>query len=143
MILDLHGGIMNISKFLLLPCLLGMLFVSTNAIGSTRAEQEAVLNKIFDRLEDSSSGSKSAQHYGAKFNKLVQDKLGDISELKGYECRLSVSLSDTGNVEHVSMSNQNALCRKGFNAVWEVGNFPMPDSKATDYSGFEIYLFNV
>ncbi|MDE1236596.1 cell envelope integrity protein TolA [Vibrio aestuarianus] len=60
---------------------------------------------------------------------MVQDKLGDISELKGYECRLKVSLSDTGNVEHVSMSNQNALCRKGFNAVWEVGNFPMPDSK--------------
>jgi membrane protein involved in colicin uptake len=128
MILDLHGGIMNISKFLSLPCLLGMLFVSTNAIGSTRAEQEQALSKIFSGLEYRSSGSKSA-HYGAKFTKLVQDKLGDISELKGYECRLKVSLSDTGNVEHVSMSNQNALCRKGFNAVWEVGNFPMPDKK--------------
>ncbi len=128
MILDPHGGIMNISKFLLLPCLLGILFVSTNAIGSTRAEQEQALNKIFAGLEDHSSGSKSAK-YAAKFTKLVQDKLGDISELKGYECRLKVSLSDTGNVEHVSMSNQNALCRKGFNAVWDVGNFPMPDSK--------------
>lgn len=119
---------MNRNMFLLLPCLLGGLFLSTNAIGSTRAEQEAALNKIFDGLKDSSSGAKSAR-YGAKFTKLVQDRLGDISELKGYECRLKVSLSDTGNVEHVSMSNQNALCRKGFNAVWEVGNFPMPDSK--------------
>ncbi len=115
-------------KILLLPCLLGILFVSTNAIGSTRAEQEQALNKIFAGLEDRSSGSKSAK-YAARFTKLVQDQLDDISELKGYECRLRVSLSDTGNVEHVSMSSQNALCRKGFNAVWDVGNFPMPDSK--------------
>lgn len=122
------GGIMKNSKVILFPCLLWLLFISTNAIGSTRAEQEAALNKIFTGLKYSSSDSKSA-NYGAKFTKLVQDKLGDISELKGYECRLKVSLSDTGNVEHVSMSNQNALCRKGFNAVWEVGNFPMPDSK--------------
>lgn len=119
---------MKNSKVILFPCLLWILFISTNAIGSTRAEQEEALNKIFTGLKYSSSDSKSA-NYGAKFTKLVQDKLGDISELKGYECRLKVSLSDTGNVEHVSMSNQNTLCRKGFNAVWEVGNFPMPDKK--------------
>ncbi len=119
---------MKMNKVIVIGILINVSFISTNAVGTIRAEQESALNKIFEGLKDSSSGSKSA-NYGAKFTKLVQDQLGDISELKGYECRLKISLSDTGNIEHVSMSNQNALCRKGFNTVWDVGNFPMPDNK--------------
>ncbi len=49
---------MKNTKVILLPCLLGLLFISTNAIGATRAEQEQALNKIFTGLEDRSSRSK-------------------------------------------------------------------------------------
>ncbi|CAH8242503.1 cell envelope integrity protein TolA [Vibrio aestuarianus] len=119
---------MNRNRFLLLPYFLGVLFISPYVVAASKPAQEIALNEIFNGLKDNSTISKPVR-YGAIFTKLVQDKLGDVSELKGYECRLKVSLSDSGNVEHVSMSNQNALCRKGFNAVWEVGNFPMPDKK--------------
>lgn len=39
------GGMMKNSKVILFPCLLWILFISTNAIGSTRTEQEEALKK--------------------------------------------------------------------------------------------------
>ncbi|ENY3838738.1 cell envelope integrity protein TolA [Vibrio cholerae] len=101
------------------------LFISIASSASSRAEQEAALNEIFKGL---SSGIEDTvtSNYASKYIGLINKQLGDLKDYSGLDCRARVSLSSNGSVEHVDLNNQNRLCRKVFNAVWDIGSFPLP-----------------
>ncbi|MBN3495499.1 hypothetical protein JL456_21920 [Vibrio neptunius] len=106
--------------------ILTFLFVSVVALASSKAEQEAALNEILKGLNNDTEDSVIAS-YGAKYTVLVSEQLGELADYKGLDCRAKVSLSSTGRVEHVEIDNQNRLCRKVFNTVWDMGSFPLPN----------------
>ncbi|HGF7366363.1 TPA: cell envelope integrity protein TolA [Vibrio cholerae] len=101
------------------------LFISIASSASSRAEQEAALNEIFKGLSSGVEDTVTSR-YGSKYIGLINKQLGDMKDYKGLECRARVSLSSNGSVEHVDLDSQNRLCRKVFNAVWDIGSFPLP-----------------
>ncbi|EJN8559907.1 cell envelope integrity protein TolA [Vibrio alginolyticus] len=101
------------------------LLVSTASLASSKAEQEAALNEILKGLHSDVEETVAAK-YASKYVGLINVQLGELTRFKGLDCSVQIDLSSTGNVENVTLSNQNGLCRKVFNAVWEIGSFPLP-----------------
>ncbi|QCG47184.1 cell envelope integrity TolA C-terminal domain-containing protein [Aeromonas schubertii] len=99
---------------------------SLSAVGITRAEQEAELRRELESLGYSAKVGVTGQ-YAERYIELVGDAMGDVKHLKKMQCNIQFFLSREGQVEHVDMDSQNELCRKAFNAIWSVGDFPMPD----------------
>ncbi|HCE2133902.1 hypothetical protein CGH22_23250 [Vibrio parahaemolyticus] len=111
---------------------LATLILSTASLASSKAEQEAALNELLKGLH-SDVEETVATKYASKYVGLINVQLGELTRYKGLDCRAQITLSSTGNVEHVILSNQNVLCRKVFNAVWDIGSFPLPnDAKEAD-----------
>ncbi|EIY8044260.1 cell envelope integrity protein TolA [Vibrio vulnificus] len=104
---------------------LACLFVSSASSASSRAEQEAALNEIFKGLSSGIEDSVTSK-YASKYIGLINKQLGELKDYKDLDCRAKVSLSSNGSVEYVELDNQNRLCRKVFNAVWDIGSFPLP-----------------
>ncbi|HCM1428336.1 TPA: cell envelope integrity protein TolA [Vibrio parahaemolyticus] len=101
------------------------LLVSTVSLASSKTEQEAALNEILKGLHSDVEETVAAK-YASKYVGLINVQLGELTRFKGLDCRAQIALSSIGNVENVTLSNQNVLCRKVFNAVWEIGSFPLP-----------------
>ncbi|HCE3716057.1 hypothetical protein CGK04_23015 [Vibrio parahaemolyticus] len=101
------------------------LLVSTASLASSKAEQEAALLEILKGLHSDVEETVAAK-YASKYVGLINVQLGELTRFKGLDCRAQIALSSTGNVENVTLSNQNVLCRKVFNAVWDIGSFPLP-----------------
>ena len=111
---------------------LATLLVSTASFASSKAEQEAALKEILKGLHSDVEETVAAK-YASKYVGLINVQLGELTRFKGLDCRAQIALSSTGNVENVTLSNQNVLCRKVFNAVWDIGSFPLPnDAKEAD-----------
>ncbi|ENG7994567.1 cell envelope integrity protein TolA [Vibrio vulnificus] len=105
---------------------LTFLFVSISSSASSKEEQEAALNEIFKGLSNGTEDSVTSR-YASKYVGLINEQLGELKDYKGLDCRAKVSLSSNGSIEHVELANQNILCRKVFNSVWEIGSFPLPN----------------
>ncbi|MCX8905839.1 cell envelope integrity TolA family protein [Vibrio parahaemolyticus] len=101
------------------------LFVSIASTASSKAEREVALNEIFKGLSNGTEDSVTSR-YASKYVGLINEQLGELKNYKGLDCRVKVSLSSNGSVEHVELANQNVLCRKVFNSVWDIGSFPLP-----------------
>ncbi|HGF5057734.1 TPA: cell envelope integrity protein TolA [Vibrio parahaemolyticus] len=112
---------MKKARWAFLTCL----FVSIVSSASSKAEQEAALNEILKGLSNGTEDSVTSR-YASKYVGLINEQLGELKDYKGLDCRAKVSLSSSGSVEHVELVNQNILCRKVFNSVWDIGSFPLP-----------------
>ncbi|HGS5259583.1 TPA: cell envelope integrity protein TolA [Vibrio cholerae] len=93
-----------------------------------KESQKEALDRIFNGINGGSAQTASIT-YATLYTEKVRERLGDISEYKGFNCRALVSLSNNGIVEHVDISSQNILCRKIFNAVWDISTFPLPENE--------------
>ena len=112
---------------------LSFIFVSMVSFASSQTEQEQFdLNNTFEGLETDTEESVTSE-YASIYHGLINEQLGELNVYKDLDCRAEISLSSRGAVEHVALSNQNVLCRTVFNAVWEIGSFPLPiDVKEAD-----------
>ncbi|MGM6109067.1 hypothetical protein ABLA17_19515 [Vibrio parahaemolyticus] len=105
---------------------LALLFVSNTTSASSKVDQEAALKAIFKGINSGVEDS-VASHYRAKYIDLINKNIGDLTDYKGLDCYAKVLLSSNGRVELVELANQNLLCRKFFNVVWDIGSFPFPN----------------
>ena len=105
---------------------LTLLLVSSLSFASSKVDREAVLNEIFKGLNGGVEEAVIAS-YSSQYIDLINDRLDKPTSFTGLNCRAKVSLASSGTVEHVKLSNQNELCRKVFNTVWDIGSFPLPN----------------
>ncbi|WP_038211647.1 cell envelope integrity protein TolA [Vibrio orientalis] len=108
---------------------LSFLFIPMVSFSSSQTEQEqmAALNKLFEGLETYTDIEESVtSRYASIYHSLIKEKLGELNLNKDLDCRAEISLSSLGVIEHVEISNKNVLCQTVFNAVWEIGSFPLP-----------------
>ncbi len=115
-------------KFVKWGCL-SCFIISINTYADLAKEsQKEALDRIFNGINGGSAQTASIT-YATLYTEKVRERLGDISEYKGFNCRALVSLSNNGIVEYVDISSQNILCRKIFNAVWDISTFPLPENE--------------
>ena len=112
------------------------------ALERERKEQEDALNDIFSGLENEAELNQEAksQHvtsevarYGAIYKQLIQNRIIKDDYLVGRSCNLNIKLLPTGTdgiVKGVTvLSGDSRLCKAAKNAVYQVGNFPMPKDR--------------
>nr|WP_206361892.1 cell envelope integrity protein TolA [Vibrio plantisponsor] len=115
--------------------------VATCSFASSKEEQKAALSELFNGPNDSEEQTVTAK-YGSEFVSLVSERVGDLTDYKGLDCRAEVSLFSNGSVEKVTLSNQNILCRKVFNTVWDIGSFSLPNNitESNKLRKFRLYI---
>ncbi|CAH1536369.1 exported hypothetical protein [Vibrio rotiferianus] len=70
---------------------------------------------------------KSTFEYLHEYGRTIEDRLGNLNDLKNKECMWYIALEEDGTVERVNVSNRDKLCQRGFEVIWEIGAFPLPD----------------
>ncbi|TMX62376.1 cell envelope integrity TolA C-terminal domain-containing protein [Vibrio rotiferianus] len=71
--------------------------------------------------------AKSTFEYLHEYGRTIEDRLGNLNDLKNKECMWYIALEEDGTVERVNVSNRDKLCQRGFEVIWEIGAFPLPD----------------
>ncbi|EIU7059651.1 cell envelope integrity protein TolA [Vibrio vulnificus] len=82
----------------------------------------------------SSAEESDVSLWSIKYLEIIKTSLGDLSEFSGSECRILISLDDTGRINNVkSITNLDGsaknkpLCSKAISLVENIEIFPVPE----------------
>ena len=118
---------------------------SSNINASSRTEKEKALDDIFtginkNRTEQEIFIDNEINKYAIKYIEIVKKALIERNKYIGESCRVSMTISNKGEIENVTAKTKSKFCYYAINKIKEIKWLPMPNDKEANEALREILL---
>ena len=118
---------------------------SSNINASSRTEKEKALDDIFtginkNRTEQEMFINNEINKYAIKYIEIVKKTLIERNKYIGESCRVSMTISNKGEIENVTAKTKSKFCHYAINKIKEIKWLPMPNNKEANEALRKILL---